>query len=652
MQRLFLRDLQYWLSVVASVLLLATSVAAQPLAVARITDVSALQDPSQALDLAAVQSLDNWSSLPNRSLSAGYSHSAWWLRLKVDVPEQATPDNWLAITPTFLDEVQLYLPNALLPSGIVAAAVNPEWKKRTQGDMVPFAARDLNWRGFTFRLNLPAGQHTLYLRVASTSTLMVVPQLFTPTLFAETRVQESLLFGIYFGILLLVLAISLLYWRITRDRLYALYLLVALGTLAYAAAVNGFIAQFILRDSPALASGAVGISVCLSIAAATLFIPHLLELDRVLPWAARLLKTSAALYALTALSVPLGIYSQVIGPIFWLVLFQMALSVYYSYQAWRKGINHARFAIPVYLISLAGFMMPFFAALGLIQSIWAMHAAQISSLLHLVLLHGVMAARVRELDAQRRVALLELEVSAHQVELEQQARHEQRQWISMISHEFKTPLSTIDASIQSIESLVIDNDTKGITSRADKIKRSVGRINSLISSCLQEDQLDHAAASFSPQLIDLTSFISDYQKIRPQPAEAPPLACRFDSTHLNADPRLLALALGNLLDNARQHGGTHISLTSMAMDRHNQAGTAILIEDNGAGVPTTERNRIFEKYTRGSHCRSHGSGFGLWAVRQIMSVHGGEVWLDAPVDEAALQTGARFVMWFPLECAA
>lgn len=656
MGSIFMRKTRWWriknrLAVVAVFLVLTKIASGAPLAVAHISGLYALQDKQQTLNLAAVQTRNDWTPLPASVLYAGYSHSAWWLKLTVEVPEQAIADNWLAITPTFLDHIQLYLPNQLMPADIVAPSENQEWKTRTQGDMIAFAERDLNWRGFTYRLNLPPGQHTVYLRVTSTSTVMVAPRLLTPMQFSEVRIQESLLFGAYFGILLLVMIISLLYWWVTRDRLYALYLLLVLGTLSYAAAVNGFITQYLLRDTPPLASASVGISVYLSIAAATLFIPYLLELDRVLPWAAKFQKTTAALYVLASVSVPLGVYSQVIVPVTWMVLCQTVLSVYFAYQAWNKGIRHARFAIPAYLISLSGFMMPFLATLGLIPGgIWAMHAAQVSSLLHLIMLQGVMAARVRGLDEQRRTALLELEVSSHQIAIEKQARQEQRQWVSMISHEFKTPLATIDASAQSIDALLSDHDTQGIAARVNKIRRSVQRVTSLITSCLQEDKIDHAAASFDPQMLDLARFIADFRRNRPLPLNTPLPVCHFSGApNLYADPHLLALVLGNLLDNARAHGGQNITLTSTQAPRQNRAGTRLSICDDGPGIVKEERERIFEKHMRGNGCRVPGSGFGLWAARRIMLIHGGEIWLEVSENASAPHTGACFELWFPLK---
>ncbi|WP_031273740.1 cell wall metabolism sensor histidine kinase WalK, partial [Curtobacterium sp. B8] len=109
------------------------------------------------------------------------------------------------------------------------------------------------------------------------------------------------------------------------------------------------------------------------------------------------------------------------------------------------------------------------------------------------------------------------------------------------------------------------------------------------------------------------------------------------------DPGLLAQLLRNLADNAARHA------TSTVAFELGTAGThlaVLAVEDDGAGIADTDRERVFDRFVRLDEARareSGGSGLGLAIVRGIVEAHGGSV----HVERAALG-GARFVVTLPL----
>jgi len=102
----------------------------------------------------------------------------------------------------------------------------------------------------------------------------------------------------------------------------------------------------------------------------------------------------------------------------------------------------------------------------------------------------------------------------------------------------------------------------------------------------------------------------------------------------------------NLLDNAVKYGPAPQSIT-VTVEALGTAGARLTVADQGAGVPETERERIWRPFERGSAATERaagGSGIGLTVVRDIAERHGGRTWVDAAPDG-----GARFVVEFPGE---
>jgi len=115
-----------------------------------------------------------------------------------------------------------------------------------------------------------------------------------------------------------------------------------------------------------------------------------------------------------------------------------------------------------------------------------------------------------------------------------------------------------------------------------------------------------------------------------------------DAGSITADPRRLQQLVGNLLDNARNYAGGAVEVAA----ERSPTGVRLVVDDAGPGVPVDERERIFERFDRGTFGERsdapRGTGLGLALVAQHARLHGGRVWVeDAPGG------GARFVIDLP-----
>lgn len=247
----------------------------------------------------------------------------------------------------------------------------------------------------------------------------------------------------------------------------------------------------------------------------------------------------------------------------------------------------------------------------------------------------------------------ELRAAQHAASLERGHRERHAQWISVIAHEFKTPLSIIDTTASSIEALV-DESNEAVQKRCHKIQRAVTRLNSLLTTYLAEERLLSDLNHLNPQLLDVASFMERTLRGVLLPPE-PQIELRLDLTQapaqILADRLLLQLMLNNLLGNAVKFSprGGVITLQVRTVDRDNLSGIEIQVSDQGIGIEQSRLAHLFDHYVSGDdrlHQGDHVSvntGIGLWAVRESVTKHRGNIRVESQPGQ-----GTRFTIWLPV----
>jgi signal transduction histidine kinase len=237
---------------------------------------------------------------------------------------------------------------------------------------------------------------------------------------------------------------------------------------------------------------------------------------------------------------------------------------------------------------------------------------------------GFLLVAKQENDEQLRQALAELA----------QAEAEQRQLLSLASHEFRTPAAMIQTSLDSLKFLAEEVPPQ-VETRLGNMRKATQRLIRLANSLIAQDRLRERRLGLSPGRVDLRALIdgvvSAYpEPIRWQPPEQPVL--------LDADPELLTIALHNLIDNALRHGrGEPPEIRLQVM----MGAVELAVADLGEGVPDDLKSAVFERFYHRDG--SPGSGIGLSIVLKIAHLHGGEAGVrDNPPH------GAVFYLRLPL----
>jgi len=201
------------------------------------------------------------------------------------------------------------------------------------------------------------------------------------------------------------------------------------------------------------------------------------------------------------------------------------------------------------------------------------------------------------------------------------ALQEQRNFLTMVSHEFRTPLGIMAASADLI-ACNLPADDKESAEELDRIHRASRRLGNLVEGCLADDWLESVSQSRRSGEFDVRTVLVELAKEYNVVLHASAEPIRVD-----ADPYLLPIAFSALLDNACKYTATPEGVTLSC--RQEGKTVKVAVRDDGPGIDPTEVSRLFEKYYRARRTQHKpGAGLGLHLVQRIVALHEGSVRLD------------------------
>jgi signal transduction histidine kinase len=220
-----------------------------------------------------------------------------------------------------------------------------------------------------------------------------------------------------------------------------------------------------------------------------------------------------------------------------------------------------------------------------------------------------------------------------------------RNFIANVSHELKTPMTTIAGFIDGILDGTIPKEKErqylGIVSG------EVKRLSRLVKTMLDLSRIDSGELHIRPARFDLTATVFNALITFEKPIEDKQIDIRgladAESIYMDGDPDMIHQVVYNLIENAVKftNEGGYIELkTEDQPDR-----TSFTIRNSGAGIPADEISMIFDRFYKTDKSRSKdktGMGLGLYIVRTIIRLHGGEITVSSVENEYC-----QFSFWIP-----
>lgn len=214
----------------------------------------------------------------------------------------------------------------------------------------------------------------------------------------------------------------------------------------------------------------------------------------------------------------------------------------------------------------------------------------------------------------------------------------QQSLLHSVSHELRTPIARLEFGLELLDARAGDPDLRR---RIAAMEGDLRELNGLVNELLDMSKLD-SARTLQPASVDLAALLRDCCAALPPSNQE--VACTLDGAlgTIDADPRLLARAVGNLLRNAQKYAHGRIVLSA----RRAPDAVEIAVDDDGPGIPEDERERIFDPFHRLDRSRDRatgGFGLGLSIARKAVALHRGT--LQACASPLG---GARFVLRLPV----
>jgi two-component system phosphate regulon sensor histidine kinase PhoR len=215
-----------------------------------------------------------------------------------------------------------------------------------------------------------------------------------------------------------------------------------------------------------------------------------------------------------------------------------------------------------------------------------------------------------------------------------------RDLIAAISHDLRTPLTTVRAMVEAITDGVVDEPAE-VRRYLDLMAGEVQHLGRLIDDLFELSQIESGAlqlqleaTSLGP-LVDRT--VSAYQAQARESAITLEEAVDPVLPTVVADPPRLERVLRNLLDNALRYtpAGGRISVAARAEGQD----VRVTVADTGPGLPPDDLERVFDRFYRAGQSRSRGegprrghsgAGLGLTIARGVIQAHGGRIWAELP----------------------
>jgi adenylate cyclase len=253
-----------------------------------------------------------------------------------------------------------------------------------------------------------------------------------------------------------------------------------------------------------------------------------------------------------------------------------------------------------------------------------------------------------DLTERKQAEAMMREQSRLQLELEQQKELSElkSRFVSMASHEFRTPLSAILIAAETLSHYREKLTDELISQRLDKIREHVNHLNAIVEAVLNLARIQARQPDFKPSILNLNTLITSVlDEFRSQPDTKHKIlyTCNDPQREVSLDPQLMRQITTNLLSNALKYS-PHDKPIDVRLEYIDDA-IVFKVSDAGIGIPEADIKHLFEPFHRAANVGAiSGTGLGLAITKELVELHGGSIAV-----ESQLKVGTNFTVNIPLK---
>lgn len=559
------------------------------------------------------------------SLSEGFTSDVVWVTFTLIKKEELQPiTRWLELKEPLLFNSVLYEKKDQGKYVKVPGLLNQRIKENRK-----------EYKKSIFEIELIDNQpKTFYLRINSQSSISSRLILWDPGQFVAINTAYRFFWGSAYGAYLIVIVLYFGFWLWSRDSThlkYSAYILILLLASFY---TDAWPQQFFPDLSSVWFFRILGILICLTLPAAMIFSFSFLKFQDKWQFYSRIIILFTFVFSSIAICLVLTDNFRIAMPLIQTCAVTAIALTWIA--AFKNSKNNSRMA-KLFLISFGffyvGILLRVLRNFGIIPSNdFSENSYQIGIFIHMLIMSGAIYSIYTDMREVARESAIKLNT-------EIKLRKEQNEFITLLSHEFRTPLSIISSSAENI--LRSSNLNQEIRYRVEKIFKANHRMSEMMKSHLVNERLLDDLLLLNTEILDLNKTVADslqdYQDlVHPVKFEPWPT-----SIFVLAETGMIDMIICNLLGNAVRYSPD--GSVTVSCHVHGAWGE-ISVLDDGDGIPEKDLPHVFKKHYRGSNASgTSGTGLGLYLIQSIIEKLNGQVFArNHPTG------GCEFIVRLPL----
>jgi len=211
--------------------------------------------------------------------------------------------------------------------------------------------------------------------------------------------------------------------------------------------------------------------------------------------------------------------------------------------------------------------------------------------------------------------------------------HTKSDFISMLAHELKGPMTTVLGFSHMLQGDSIPQERRSEV--LEIISREVSRLSRLVSDLLDMSRMEAGSVNYSFEAVDVAEITDSILRVHPSLASKHLVTSDIprDLPRVKADPDRLRQALINLLTNATRYSesGTLVTIDAEVIDEPEGPRVCLSVKDEGIGISDEDKIKVFSKFVmlEKPNWVTKGTGLGLYITKGIVESHGGRIWVES-----------------------